>query len=426
MQVNVISAEPIAKIIQVQFEWDEISAVYDQVFKQLRKKLELPGFRKGRVPVDLARRHLKSDIEIGVIDELLKQHLESIVNQAEVENFLDLTLVDYQFKEAEAVELKVRIECDPPIELPNYKKGFKAIRKNYIIDPESVDEVINRIQEEHATVSTTEGPVAEGHLVECDLQQLDETNLPIIGRKLTDKVIKVGEGIFGGPDAAGLIGARIGDQVHVRLPMQDGSKLPYQISIKRIHQQTLPIIDDDFVKRTYEGIGSVEEMRQQIVASLEREYRTQSDNEFHNEVRNYFIENTEFVVPPYRVNRYLDYLVEDYKKRQNKQEVDEEQLRHQYRPFAERTVRWYLIQRAIREREDIKVEEAEIEQQIKAIQAQYPEQEREKVAAYFNQKDNRLDLVWEILENKVLEHVKQYAKEKVENIHTKDLPGRGQ
>jgi len=63
-------------------------------------------------------------------------------------------------------------------------------------------------------------------------------------------------------------------------------------------------------------------------------------------------------VPGFRVNWYLDRLIEDYKKNRQDQEVDEEQLRAQYRPQAERTVRWYLILKTIREQENIKVEES--------------------------------------------------------------------
>lgn len=421
MQLEVNAIDSIFKEITVQFGWDEIAATYANAFTKLHKELEMPGFRKGRVPKAIAKRQLENEIALEVVKQVAKDRIEEIIEQSKIKDFLDYTITDFTCREGEPLELKIKLEVDPEFELPNYKKGFKITRKNYIVDPESVDEVIERIKEEHSTIKQIDGPAENGNLIECDLQQLDESNLPIIGRRLTDKVIKVGEGIFGGPEAAGLVGAMTGDKVHVRLPMQDGKLLPYAIDIKRIHQQTYPVIDDAFVQATYENIKNVAELRERIKKTIEKEYEQQSEEGVQREIRKYFLENTDFIAPPFRVTRYLDYIVEEYQKSEKDKRIDEDEVRRLYQPVAEDTVRWYLIQRKVREAEQIKVEEQELDQRIEAIIASYPETERSKIEAYFQNKENRLNLAWEVLEDKIYAHLKRYAKETVETVHTKDL-----
>ncbi len=424
MEVNVIETSAVSKTLKVEFDWAEIADIYAEIFKDMRKNFKLAGFRKGKVPEEIARHHLAPDVEYKCMEQVIKDNISNVIKQAGIANYLDFKILQLNFDEGKPFIYHLLVEFDPQIELPNYKKGFKLTRKKYIIDPESVDEVIARIQEENAIVTETDGPIAEGHFVLCDLQELDQTYLPIIGRKLTDKIIKVGEGIFGGEDTAGLIGASAGDKVTVRLPRQDGTKLPYQISIKRVHTHTLPEIDDAFVKATYKEMETVADLCQRITESLEHEYAHLSDKELEQAIIDYFLKNTDFELPGFRVNWYLDRLIEDYKKNRQDQEVDEEQLRAQYRPQAERTVRWYLIQKTIREQENIKVEESEVKQMIEQIQASYPEDKRAAVAEFYQDHSNRLDLVWDLLEQKVIAFIKKFVTEKVETVHTKEAKSR--
>jgi trigger factor len=421
MQLTVNALDSIFKEIIVQFGWDEIAAIYAATFEKLHKELEMPGFRRGRVPKAIAKRQLENEVGLEVVKQVAKDRMEEILTQSQINDFLDYTITNFTCQEGAALEIKIKLEIDPQFELPKYKKGFKVTRQTYIVDPESVDEVIERIKEEHATVTQIEGPAENGNLIECDLQQLDESNLPIIGRRLTDKVIKVGEGIFGSPEAAGLVGAKTGDRVRVRIPTQDGKLSSYAIDIKRIHQQTFPVIDDAFVQATYENIKNVAELREQIQKTIEKEYEQKSEEGVRREIRKYFLENTDFIAPPSRVTRYLDYIVEEYKKTERDKPVDENEVRRAYRPLAEETVRWYLIQRKVREEEKIKVEEKEIDQRVAEIIAKYPESERGKIEAYFQDKENRLNLAWEVLEDKIYAAIKHYVKETVKTIHTSDL-----
>jgi trigger factor len=108
----------------------------------MRKGLKIDGFRKGKVPEGLAKRILKPNVMLKFSNQVIdKTHLEA-VKVAGVEEYLDMHVVDLDFDENQPFNYTIKIEVDPEISLPDYKKGYKVTRNEYIVDPETIEHYI--------------------------------------------------------------------------------------------------------------------------------------------------------------------------------------------------------------------------------------------------------------------------------------------
>ncbi|HCK98987.1 MAG TPA: hypothetical protein DHW42_02615, partial [Candidatus Marinimicrobia bacterium] len=153
-------------------------------------------------------------------------------------------------------------------------------------------------------------------------------------------------------------------------------------------------------------------------------WENRSEKDFLTAIRDYFIKNATFDVPESRVKRFLDNIVEDIKAKNGNKEIDEQNLREEYRPMAEREIRWYLIQEAINETEKIEVGNEEIEKRIAEIAGQYPEQNRDAVVRYYRKAENRAHLENDLQEQKIFDYLKQFVKIKKETSHTSEFRKR--
>jgi len=421
MKTELINSSAIEKTVKVNLDWTEIAEDYQKLFLEMRKGLKIDGFRKGKVPEGMAKRILKPNVMLKFSNQVIdKTHLEA-VKVAGVEEYLDMHVVDLDFDENQPFNYTIKIEVDPEISLPDYKKGYKVTRNEYIVDPETIEHYITDFLESQAEVQEVFDGAQDGHFIVGDLQALDENGMPQIGKRLPDRMIKVGEGIFGNKDAGDLIGAKAGDKITLNLKSSTGEPLKYAVEIKRVEKHTLPELTDELVKGQMKDVETAAEFRRKITENLEHKWQHQGEDEYDQAVIDYFIENTRFDIPPYRLNFYLERMIENLKKSSHNKSVDEAKAREDYKPVAERNIRWYLIHKAIIVKEKIAVSDEEVQGTIDKLLMSYPEAHKEQAIKYYQQAKNKMDIRMDMLDRKVLDHVKEFAKPKKNTIHTGSL-----
>lgn len=421
MEAELVSSGAIEKTVKVNLNWDEIAADYQKVFVDLRKNLQIDGFRKGKVPEGLAKRMLKPNVMVKFSNQVIDKTHQEALKMAGIGEFLDMHVVDLDFDENKPFSYTLKVEFDPEITLPDYKKGFKVTRKEYVVDPETVDRYIDDFLESQAEVQEVFEGAEEGHFIVGDLQALDENGIPVIGKRLPDRVIKVGEGIFGDQKVANFLGVKSGDKVNMNLKSSTGEPLKYGMEVKRVEKHTLPELTDALIKGQVKDAETVSEFRQKITENMEQKWQRQAEDEFNQAIIDYFVENTEFDIPPYRLNFYLERMIENLKNSSGNKSIDEAKAREDYRPMAEKNIRWYLIHKAIIIQEKIVVTDEEVQAAIDKIIEGYPEAQREQATKYYKQAKNKMDIRMDLLDRKSLEHVKQFAKVKKETVHTESL-----
>jgi len=423
MKVDVRTVSDTLKAFDVRLDWEEIADRYDKIFNNMRKRLRVDGFRPGKVPVELARKMLREDIKFELGRELVPDIMERVLKENGIKEYVEMDIKNLDLVDGESFGFSVEVEVDPEIHLIGYKKGFAIEKSEFLVTDEDVDEYIEELRERYAESREIESGARDGDYITCDIQELGEGDVPLLGRKIENRMIRVGEGIFGSEGASGLIGAKKGDKVVVRLTNEKGEEKSYEISVKRVEERVFPEFDDEFVKKSFEGVETTEELREKVREYLQAEWNRRSEEEFEASIVNYFVANTDVAVPESRIKRYLDGLIENIKAR-SREKIDEEKIKEEYRPIAIRDIKWFLIEKAIARKEGIRVDSLEVEDEIKRIAERYPEDQRADVIKYYRQKEARSRLEVDLFERKILEHIKNYVKVKKKKYKVSDIKKR--
>ena len=174
MKAELINSTPIEKTVKVVVDWDEIADDYIAVFNDLRRDLKIDGFRKGKVPESLAKRLLKPQIFVSFTNQIIEKTHKQALKDVGMDDYLDLHIAELDFNENTPFNYTIKVEYDPEITLPDYKKGIKIQQKEYIVDPETVERYIEDFLENQAEVQEVFDGAQDGDFLVADLQALDE------------------------------------------------------------------------------------------------------------------------------------------------------------------------------------------------------------------------------------------------------------
>lgn len=424
MKVEMDTINPTESVLKVTLDWEEVSKFYEKTFKSLHSDLKLDGFRPGRVPKQLAKKVLEPQIKYEFSNEVIRDTIGKALKDKQIDDYIDLDIKELDYREGNSFEYTLNIEFDPQIELFDYKKGFSVEKATYIVDEEDVNLYLEDLREQHAEVREVTDGAKEGEFILCDLQEIDENRTPIIGRKVEDRLIKVGEGIFGGSGAIRLLGAKAGDRVVIETDDNSNKLRFYEVNVKRVESHDLPELTDDFIEANFENVKNYDELRQGVKETLQADWDRRSKEEFFRAIADYFIREIDIPIPRARLNRYLDTLVKDIKLQEKGDSIDESEVKEAYKASAIWEIKWYLIKREIIKSENISISDDEIERKINEILLKYPEVERKRVENFYKHKDNREHLKQDMYEDKIFNYLKQFVEVKDKTIHTNTMGRR--
>ena len=135
--------------------------------------------------------------------------------------------------------------------IPKLKRNSLSIQKTiYIHDEHDIEDAIMQLRKSHATIATVEDGAIEGDYLICTLQKLDESGVPIIGKKFEKQYLRVGKGSFTDNQKEKLIGLKPGDSTRVNLPVnQEGENADYELTVGNVEREILPEVNEEFLKR---------------------------------------------------------------------------------------------------------------------------------------------------------------------------------
>ena len=250
MKIDVNKVNDYTRELSIDVPWDELESDFNSTVKKFSKKIKMPGFRAGKIPRDRLMQQFQSNIEAEFMeDNFQKFYLIAVqqegmipVNQAEIS--------DVHFHMNEHFSFTAKFEIEPEVTLPKLKKrSLKVQRTKYIHDEHDIDDAITQLRKAHATIATVEEGALEGDYLIGTLQKLDESGVPIIGKKYENQYLRVGNGSFTEDQKDKLIGLKPDDSTRLTLPVnQEGENAEYELKVNNIEREVLPEVDEDFLK----------------------------------------------------------------------------------------------------------------------------------------------------------------------------------
>ena len=425
MKIDVKNINDYTKEVKLDIPWSTLEPDFNTTLKNFSKKVKLPGFRPGKIPRDRLMQQFQPNIEAQFMDDNIHKYYLTALQEQKIVPVNQAEIRDVNFKMGEHFSFTAKFEVEPDFKLPKFKNNMFKVQKNkFIPDDQDIDDAIDQLRRSHARIETVEDGAKEKDFILCDLQKLDESGVAIIGKKFEKQMLKVGDGSFTDDQKDRLIGLKPGDTSKLDLP--DGEdktiKNPYDLNVVKVEREVLPEINDDFVRLINPDLKSIDDLNNDVLDKINQNFEERSRQTFEKDLSDALIEKIGVETPPSMVNNYLNNILEDVKKQNNGEKIDEEKVLETYRPSAERNLKWYLIRKKIIDQEQISIGRSDIDSEIENLVSRSPNSEKE-IRRFYKKPSNRQKIEDDITEKKILEYLTQFAKIKEVEVNTKDIRG---
>lgn len=348
---------------------------FEELLGELAGRVEMPGFRKGKVPRDMLVQRYAQALRADAIEALLPGAYVEAVKEAGLKPVCDPVV-----QELEAIptdghyHFTAAIEIRPEIDLKDYE-GLEFTERVPIVTNVDVERGLESLREQHADLATVTRQSAPGDFVVIDYERLDEEGKPVPDSKSSDYPCEVGKGYLPPELDEALVGVAAGDEKTVTLAFPEshraaevaGKNVPFAVKVKEVREKRLPEVDDAFA-RAAGACETVLEFRVKVRNTLEAQARAFARGRLEEEIIAAVIARNPFELPECLVEERL---AEMYKSatdgRSDENGPKEDEFRSVYRPVVEHQLKASLLLGMVAEKHGITVDEADIEKRVAAL-----------------------------------------------------------
>ena len=409
LQISVTEHERRRRSMSVTVPASVIQEEEQNAARQLAGRARLKGFRKGRVPTKLIEQRFGGSLKKETLDKLISDAYRSALAAQELRPISEGDIEEVNYEPDQDLVFSIAFDVQPVVELSTLS-GFVLERPAAEVNDEHVDQVLERVREQHGAWK----PVEEGKPVDTDLvsvriakiegEEVDEGKeyeftlgqgdaLPDIenGIKTLD-INEVGEFDVSFPDDFP-DESRRGDTERI------------QVTVLARKERELPALDDELAKQVGE-FETVEELKARVQEDLAKDAEQQAESVVRGRLLDMVLDANPFEVPKSMVDRYADGVIGE------QQEMDEErkaEVRESIRPEAERAVKRILIVEEVATSQSLTATDDDIDARVEEI-AEANNSTPAQVYAGL-QKSGRLEMLErELTETRVFDYLKEQSE----------------
>lgn len=356
------------KQLKIEVPAAAVQAELQRVAEEYRKAARLPGFRKGKVPLEVVRRRFEKEIRQEVIDRLVPRFWRQAEAESELEPLLPPSLADVEFDSESSLVFDAVVEVRPHVELGPIG-DFELPQIRIEPTPEEVDEAIEELRRRHGEWVDVDRGAARGDLVAGELTRLGEDEAAGTSQPVS---FEVGDPSVWEELTLAATGHSAGGEVELERTT-DGETHRYRLRLDNVRERELPPLDDDFAGRVgeLEDVAALRrEVEERLRAGRRREARRQREEAVLEQLRS----RHPLELPQGVVRQETERMVRAYLENLIRQGVDPEragidgrQLFEQLEPRGEREVHARLLLDAVAEQSDVQISEAELEASLAAL-----------------------------------------------------------
>lgn len=407
--------------LAISAKWIDIKEDFNSAKKKVAKEIKLPGFRKGKIPENILMSQYIHSVEMGFVQDFCEKYYLMALQEEKLTPINQAQLKDIDFSYEKDLSFKSEFEIEPSLSLPKFKKNMVSVEKiKFLSNDKEVDKTIDNIMNSQAKAEQIEKNSKDGDFLIVDMQELDDSGIPIIGKK-EKKYIAIGQDPFIEDKAESFKSKNVGDSVKITIDMGDGEK-NYEFTIDTIQRRVPPVLDDDFVKQMDPNCKSVAEWKSNVKKSIDSEYQRKSDEMFNSSLIDEFVKLINPILPLSMLENYLNNIVSEVKQNQNSPEMDDSKIKEQYQLFAENNLKWFLLRKAIISDQELSVSTDEVNDFIKEALEKNVTQKAE-IERFYKKESNKNKLADDLLDQKIIEMLKEHSKIKEKDQKTSELEG---
>ena len=386
--------------IKLTIDRETVEKGLDKTFNQVKGNLNVPGFRKGKVPRRIFNQRFGEEaLYEDTLNDIFPVAYQEALEEVEGEVVGQPQIKDINWEKGQDWELEVEVSLKPEVKLGRYKE-LEVTKNEREVTDEDVEEALESQRKEFAELVIKDAAAEEGDTVVIDYEGSVDGEL-FEGGAATNHSLELGSDSFIPGFEEQLVGAEPDSEVDVNVTFPEeyqaeelaGQEAVFKVTVHEVKTKELPELDDDFAQDVDEDVETIDELREKTRENLEKSRNEYANNARDEEAIQKAVENAEIAEIPYdmaheEVHRQMDMFYNQLQQQGMTKEMyfsmtqtDESDLHKQFEAGAEDNVRTNLVLEAIVDAEDLGATEEEQEAEMKDLAEQYglPEEQVKEV-----------------------------------------------
>lgn len=435
MKSAVETLSPTRAKLTVEVPFEELKPSLDAAYKAIAQQINIPGFRRGKVPPMVIDRQVgRGAVLDQAINEALPKAYVEALRENELEPLAQPDIEVTRLEDNDLVEFTAEVDIKPKVELPDYD-GLEATVEDVEVTDEDVEEQVTALRERFGTLTDVERAAADGDFVVIDLKAVQDGEV-VEGAEISGTSYQVGRGgMIEGLDEA-LVGMSAGEETTFSSQLVGGDlvgqDVEVQVKVTQVQEQELPELDDEFAQLASE-FDTVDELVADVRARLGNGKRLEQAAAARDAVLEALLEKVSIPLPESLVADELNARRQNIEQQlmmagitMTKYLEDEGQTQEEFEADLDRRVRdavaaQFLLDE-IAKKEEFGVDQQELSQHL-VRRAQQSGQDPQSFANHMFEHNHIPELVQEILRGKALATIVEAAVVKDASGNVVELKG---
>ncbi|MFC4801001.1 trigger factor [Neobacillus sp. GCM10023253] len=380
-------------VLTIEVSADKVNEGLDAAFKKVVKQINVPGFRKGKMPRGMFEKRFGVEaLYQDALDFIFPDAYMTAIDETGIEPIAQPENVDFDLEQMgkdKDFTFKATVQVKPEVILGEYK-GLEVEELDTTISEEDVQKELEALQNRHAElVVKEEGTAVLGDTVVIDFEGFVDGEA-FEGGKGENYSLELGSGSFIPGFEEQLVGVAAGESKDVEVTFPEeyhaaelaGKPAVFKTTVHEIKGKELPALDDEFAKDVDDEVETLDALKEKIKTRLEDSKKHEAEHNLQDTVVEKAAENAQVELPEVMIDNEVNRLLQDFEQRLQMQGMNlqlyyqfsgqgEEALREQMKADAEKNVRVRLTLEAIAKAENLEVSEEDVNAELEKMAGMY-------------------------------------------------------
>ncbi|WML30529.1 trigger factor [Neobacillus sp. OS1-32] len=377
-------------VLTVEVSADKVNESLDAAFKKVVKQVNVPGFRKGKIPRALfEKRFGVESLYQDALDILLPDAYSNAIDETGIEP-VDRPEIDIeQIEKGKELIFKATVTVKPEVKLGDYK-GLEVEELDTTVTDEDVQKELESLQNRHAELVVKEAGTAEnGDTVVIDFEGFVDGEA-FEGGKADNYSLELGSNSFIPGFEEQLVGVATGESKDVEVTFPEeyhaaelaGKPATFKVTVHEIKAKELPELDDEFAKDVDEEVETLDALKEKIKTRLEDSKKHEAEHHLKDSLVEKAADNAEVDIPEVMIENEVNRMLQEFEQRLQMQGMnlelyfqfsgqDEQALREQMKEEAGKRVKINLTLEAIANAENIEATDEDVNAELEKMAGMY-------------------------------------------------------
>lgn len=377
-------------LLKVTVPAEKVDKALDQAFKKVVKQINVPGFRKGKVPRPIFEQRFGVEaLYQDAVDILLPEAYGEAIDETGINPVAQPEINVTQIEKGKDFEFEATVTVEPEVQLGDYK-GLEIEKQDSELTDEDLQEAIDHSLGHLADMVLKEdGAVENGDTVNIDFDGYVDGE-QFEGGQADGYDLEIGSGSFIPGFEDQLVGVKTGEEKDVVVTFPEeyhaeelaGKEATFKTKVNEIKYKEVPELDDEIANELDSDANSVDEYKENLRKRLSEQKAEEAENVEKEEAINKATDNATIDIPQAMIDTELDRMVQEFGQRIQQQGLDlqtyfqisgqdESQLREQMKDDAEQRIKTNLTLSAIADKENIEANDEDIEKELEKMSKQF-------------------------------------------------------